>query len=121
MLGGAFGEGIDLPGSRLVGAVVATLGLPQVNPVTESMRQRLDGLPPPIGGDGWSQVYRVPGLRKVVQAAGRVIRGPQDRGLVLLVDDRFTRPDVRALLPRWWRPQVVRLAEVLTQAGPTGS
>ena len=105
VLGGAFGEGIDLPGDRLVGAFVATLGLPQVNPVNEQLRQCLEQ----AFGQGFEDAYLVPGLRKVVQAAGRVIRTPQDRGVVYLIDDRFCRPEVRKMLPRWWAPEVWRL------------
>ena len=101
VLGGAFGEGIDLPGRRLIGAFVVTLGLPQVNPVNEQVRQRMERL---VGtGQGHAWTYLIPGMRKVVQAAGRVIRGPDDRGRVFLVDDRFRRAEVRRLLPGWWR------------------
>lgn len=99
VLGGAFAEGIDLPGERLIGAFVATLGLPQVNPVNEQFRQRMAAL----FGDGYDYTYLYPGLRKVVQAAGRVIRTEKDRGVVHLIDDRFARPQVRALLPAWWQ------------------
>ena len=102
VLGGSFGEGIDLPGDRLVGAFIATIGLPQVNPVNEQLRHHMEQ----AFGAGFDYAYLYPGLRKVVQAAGRVIRTPQDQGTVYLIDDRFCRPDVRALLPRWWRPQV---------------
>jgi DNA excision repair protein ERCC-2 len=98
VLGGAFGEGIDLPGARLIGAFVATLGLPQVNPVNEELRQRLQAM----FGAGYDYAYLYPGLQKVVQAAGRVIRTEQDRGVVWLIDDRFARPEVLDLLPRWW-------------------
>lgn len=98
VLGGAFGEGIDLPGERLIGAFVATLGLPQLNPVNEQMRQRMEAL----FGNGYDYAYLYPGLQKVVQAAGRVIRTRQDRGVLHLIDDRFGRADVRALLPGWW-------------------
>ena len=100
VLGGAFGEGIDLPGTRLIGAFVVTLGLPQVNPVNEAFRQRLNQLYP---GRGHDYTYLFPGLQKVVQAAGRVIRTPTDTGTVWLLDERYTRPGVRALLPDWWR------------------
>ena len=99
VLGGAFGEGIDLPGERLVGAFIASLGLPQVNPVNEQLRKRLDRL----CGAGFDYTYLYPGLRKVVQAAGRVIRTRSDEGVVHLLDDRFLRPEVQALLPAWWR------------------
>ncbi len=101
VLGGAFSEGVDLPGSRLIGAFIATLGLPQLNPVNEAMQRAMDqamGL-----GQGYDYTYLYPGLRKVVQAAGRVIRSEHDRGVVLLMDDRFARAEVRALLPAWWQ------------------
>ncbi len=99
VLGGAFAEGIDLPGRRLIGAFVATLGLPQLNPVNAQIRARLEER----FGAGYEYTYLYPGLRKVVQAAGRVIRGSEDRGVVYLIDDRFAQREVRELLPRWWR------------------
>ena len=98
VLGGSFGEGIDLPGERLIGAFVATLGLPQVNPVNEQLRERMGAM----FGAGYDYTYLYPGMQKVVQAAGRVIRTEQDQGVVWLIDDRFGRPEVRALLPAWW-------------------
>jgi Rad3-related DNA helicase len=98
VLGGAFGEGIDLPGSRLIGAFVATLGLAQVNPINEQLKQRLQQR----FGAGYDYTYLYPGLQKVVQAAGRVIRGVQDQGVVVLIDDRFAEARVQALLPGWW-------------------
>ena len=101
VLGGAFGEGIDLPGARLIGAFVATLGLPQLNPVNEQMKLRMGA----IFGAGYDYTYLYPGLQKVVQAAGRVIRSQQDRGVVMLIDDRFGEARVRQLLPKWWAVQ----------------
>ncbi|WP_077048274.1 ATP-dependent DNA helicase [Pseudomonas sp. KK4] len=98
VLGGAFGEGIDLPGTRLIGAFIATLGLAQLNPVNEQMKQRMAA----IFGAGYDYTYLYPGVQKVVQAAGRVIRTQQDRGVVMLIDDRFGESRVRQLLPRWW-------------------
>jgi Rad3-related DNA helicase len=99
VLGGAFAEAVDLPGERLIGAFIATLGLPQVNPVNEQIKDRLEAL----FGAGHDYTYLYPGLQKVVQAAGRVIRTTSDRGVVHLIDDRFRRPDVRRLLPAWWQ------------------
>jgi DNA excision repair protein ERCC-2 len=99
VLGGSFAEGIDLRGDRLVGAFVATLGLPQVNPRNEQLKHRLEA----TFGAGYDYTYLYPGLQKVVQAAGRVIRTHEDRGIVYLIDDRFARPAVRALLPAWWK------------------
>ncbi len=98
VLGGAFGEGIDLPGRRLIGAFIATLGLPQINPVNEQMRERMQQ----TFGAGYDYTYLYPGLQKVVQAAGRVIRTRDDRGVVYLIDDRYVRGEVRRLLPEWW-------------------
>jgi Rad3-related DNA helicase len=99
VLGGSFGEGIDLRGDRLVGAFVATLGLPQVNPRNEQLKARLQE----TFGAGYDYAYLYPGIQKVVQAAGRVIRTQEDEGVLYLIDDRFQRPAVRELLPAWWR------------------
>jgi DNA excision repair protein ERCC-2 len=98
VLGGAFAEGVDLPGSRLIGAFVATLGLPQVNAVNEEMQRRMDTL----FGSGYEYTYLYPGIQKVVQAAGRVIRTATDRGVLYLIDDRYGHSSVRKLLPHWW-------------------
>ncbi|MES2104946.1 MAG: ATP-dependent DNA helicase [Pseudomonadota bacterium] len=106
VLGGAFAEGIDLPGSRLIGAFIATLGLPQLNPVNEQIMQRMNA----VFGRGYDYAYLYPGLQKVVQAAGRVIRTQTDKGCVYLIDDRFKRAEVRALLPAWWEPAVISKA-----------
>ncbi|WER49873.1 ATP-dependent DNA helicase [Cupriavidus sp. WKF15] len=101
VLGGVFSEGVDLPGDRLIGAFVATLGLPQVNPVNEQLRERMEAA---FGaGHGYDYAYLYPGLRKVVQAAGRVIRTREDRGVVWLIDDRYARPEVQDMLPAWWK------------------
>ncbi|NYT71309.1 ATP-dependent DNA helicase [Halomonas sp. QX-2] len=98
VLGGAFAEGIDLPGDRLIGAFIATLGLPPFNDFNEALKARLTAR----FGQGDDYTYRIPGMIKVVQAAGRVIRSPEDQGVVVLMDDRFAQTSVRALLPRWW-------------------
>ena len=106
VLGGAFAEGVDLPGARLIGAFIATLGLPQLNPVNEEIRKRLGAYFDKADGDterGYNYTYLYPGLQKVVQAAGRVIRTQLDEGVIYLMDDRFTRPDVQRLLPLWWK------------------
>ena len=104
VLGGAFGEGIDLPGERLIGAFIATLGLPQVNEVNDEIKARMQQM---FGqGSGYDYAYLYPGLQKVVQAAGRVIRTTADRGVVYLLDDRFRQRRVRELLPGWWAVQL---------------
>ncbi|MEO8937707.1 MAG: ATP-dependent DNA helicase [Burkholderiaceae bacterium] len=99
VLGGAFAEGVDLVGDRLIGAFIATLGLPQVNHVNEQLMKRMDVL----FGAGYDYTYLYPGIRKVTQAAGRVIRTMSDSGSVHLIDDRYARHDVAKLLPGWWR------------------
>lgn len=106
VLGGVFAEGVDLPGSRLVGAFVATLGLPQFNPVNEALCQRLQQRFGQRLGHDYSYLY--PGLRKVVQAAGRVIRSERDEGVLYLIDDRYNQPHVQALLPPWWQRRSYR-------------
>ncbi|MBT2785739.1 MULTISPECIES: ATP-dependent DNA helicase [unclassified Halomonas] len=98
VLGGAFAEGIDLPGDRLIGAFIATLGLPPFNDFNEALKARLSAR----FGQGDDYTYRIPGMIKVVQAAGRVIRSPEDEGVVVLMDDRFAQANVCALLPSWW-------------------
>jgi DNA excision repair protein ERCC-2 len=98
VLGGSFAEGIDLRGDRLVGAFIATLGLPQINEVNEQMKARMGQ----VFGAGYDYTYLYPGIQKVVQAAGRVIRSREDRGVVYLIDDRFALPAVQQLLPGWW-------------------
>nr|WP_269802543.1 ATP-dependent DNA helicase [Marinobacter sp. G11] len=98
VLGGVFSEGIDLPGDQLIGAFVATLGLPPFDAWHEILKDRLQQR----FGEGYNYTYLIPGLQKVAQAAGRVIRTPDDRGIIWLIDDRFLQPGVNRLLPRWW-------------------
>jgi len=98
VLGGVFGEGVDLPGSRLIGAFIATLGLPQFDDFNQAVCERLEAR----FGRGYDYTYRLPGLQKVVQAAGRVIRTPEDRGTILLLDERYRERRYRDLLPAWW-------------------
>lgn len=98
VLGGAFSEGIDLAGDALKGAFIATLGLPQVNPVNEHLRKVMQEK----FGQGYDFTYTYPGLQKVVQAAGRVIRKKTDSGYLWLLDQRFAQPQVKSLLPDWW-------------------
>jgi DNA excision repair protein ERCC-2 len=104
VLGGAFAEGIDLPGKRLIGAFIATLGLPQINPVNEQIKARMEA----SFGRGYDYTYLYPGLQKVVQAAGRVIRTESDSGVVYLIDDRYGGAEVQALFPGWWEVEKLR-------------
>ena len=98
MLGGLFAEGVDLAGDRLIGVTVATLGLPPFDSLHQLMRQRFDER----FEQGYEYTYLYPGMQKVVQAAGRLIRTHQDSGELLLIDPRFAQPEIRSLLPGWW-------------------
>jgi Rad3-related DNA helicase len=99
VLGGVFAEGVDLPGSLLIGAFIATLGLPPVSQTQDHIQARLDKL----FGAGHGYGDRVPAMQRVVQAAGRVLRTPEDRGWLWLLDDRYRRADVVELLPPGWQ------------------
>ncbi len=111
VMGGVFGEGIDLTGSRLIGTAVVGVGLPMVSPRQEKLREYCGE----NFGDGFDYAYRYPGMNKVLQAAGRVIRTDTDRGVVLLIDDRYLQPDYRALCPPHWDgARLVRTPEELT-------
>ena len=99
VMGGIFGEGVDLAGDRLIGCAIVGVGLPQVNPRQEMLRRYYDAQ----NGCGFDYAYRYPGMNKVLQAAGRVIRTPEDRGVVLLLDDRFTQSEYTRLFPPHWR------------------
>ena len=110
VLGGVFGEGVDLTGESLIGAAIVSPGLPQVGPRQEQLRDYFEQ----TRGSGFDYAYRFPGMNKVLQAAGRVIRTPEDRGVVLLIDDRFLAPDTRRLMPPHWEQlRVVESAETL--------
>ncbi|MBW2939741.1 ATP-dependent DNA helicase [Zhongshania aquimaris] len=98
VLGGVFGEGIDLPGDKLIGVFVATLGLAPHDEFHEVLRERLEAR----YGRGYDYTYIYPGLQKVIQAAGRLIRTPEDRGVIELIDARYAWKKVRSLLPTWW-------------------
>ena len=98
VMGGMFAEGIDLTGTRLVGAIIVGTGLPQVSPRQNILRDYFDRK----GMDGWGYAYLYPGINKVEQAAGRVIRTSEDTGVILLLDDRFLDGSVRRLFPREW-------------------
>ena len=99
VLGGLFSEGVDLPGKLLVNAVIVGVGLPvpsaRLNAVRACYQKHF--------GDGFAYACRIPGVQKVLQAAGRVIRSETDRGMVVLLDDRYYEQEYEALLPaEWW-------------------
>ena len=99
VMGGVFGEGIDLSGDRLSGAIVVGVGLPGLSPERDLIRAHFDR----TDQGGFDYAYRYPGINRVLQAAGRVIRSSRDRGMVLLIDERFGFSAYRNLLHRHWR------------------
>lgn len=112
VLGGIYSEGIDLKGNRLIGSIIVGVGLPQINPEQEVIRAYFEGQ----NHRGFLYAYQIPGMNKIQQAAGRVIRDEADRGLVLLIDDRFTSFSYRRLLPAHWDGyQVVRTPESVSR------
>ncbi len=104
VLGGVFAEGIDLKGRLLIGVCIVGVGLPQVNPVQERLRQWYQE----NFGNGFDHAYRFPGMQKVLQASGRVIRSPEDRGVILLLDDRYSQEACRRLLPEHYHLKTLR-------------
>lgn len=112
VLGGIFGEGIDLPGEALVGVVVVGTGMPQASAERELIREHFDAKE----GSGFAYAYTYPGMSKVLQAAGRLIRSEEDHGVVLLLDDRFLEPELQAAFPREWQDlRTCTLATLPTQ------
>jgi DNA excision repair protein ERCC-2 len=100
VMGGIFGEGIDLRGELLSGAIVVGAGLPQVCAERDIIRHYYQKK----SGNGFEFAYTYPGFNKVQQAAGRVIRSENDRGFVILIDDRFTTPLYIRMMPHEWFP-----------------
>lgn len=98
VMGGVFSEGIDLKEERLIGVIVVGTGLPMVCVEQEILKGYFDD----TEERGFDFAYQFPGMNKVLQAAGRVIRTPEDKGLILLLDDRFLRRDYLELFPREW-------------------
>lgn len=109
VMGGIFGEGIDLKNDRLIGAVIVGTGLPQISNEREILKQFYDKQ----GLSGFDYAFRYPGINKVLQAAGRVIRTQEDQGIIVLLDDRFLQSDYDALYPREWQNRVVGNVETL--------
>lgn len=103
VMGGIFGEGIDLKEELLIGAIVVGTGLPQVGQEREILKQYFEA----HGGEGFDYAYRYPGMNKVLQAAGRVIRTKEDKGVIALLDERFLQREYRRLFPREWEEYTV--------------
>ena len=95
VIGGIFSEGIDLPGEKLIGAIVVGVGFPKINIENDIIKDY-------YGETGFDYAYIYPGINKIMQAVGRVIRTEEDKGRVLLIDDRYSNPKYKTLLPREW-------------------
>jgi DNA excision repair protein ERCC-2 len=113
-LGGFFGEAIDLPGDQLVGAAVVGVGLPALSPERDRIRELFER----DRRSGFDYAYLYPGMNRVLQAAGRILRSESDRGVLLLVDPRFQERRYRSLFPGSWKPSTVRgPGELRTELG----
>jgi len=110
VMGGIFSEGIDLKNDRLIGAIIVGTGLPQVGEQLELVKQYFDQ-----SGFGFDYAYRIPGMNKVLQSAGRVIRTVDDRGVVILLDDRFLQQNYRSMFPKEWKNVIIGNKEKLIQ------
>lgn len=98
VMGGIFGEGIDLKNDKLIGAIIVGTGLPQISNEREILKNYYDDR----SGSGFDFAFRYPGMNKVLQAAGRVIRTTEDYGIILLLDERFLQSDYTSIFPREW-------------------
>jgi DNA excision repair protein ERCC-2 len=107
VLGGIFGEGIDLVGDCLSGVMIIGVGLPQRSVCQDILKDYYHSM----FGNGYDYAYRFPGFNKVLQAAGRVIRSDTDRGFVILIDERYDLPEYRSLFPEEWNVQKLISAE----------
>ena len=103
VMGGIFSEGIDLTGDKLIGAIIVGVGLPQIcferNIIKDYFNHNAN--------QGFEYAYMYPGMNKILQAAGRVIRSEKDRGAILLIDDRFITFRYKELFPREWLDYII--------------
>ena len=99
VLGGAFSEGVDLPGSRLIGSIVFGVGIPGLSNERNMIQEYFDR----EDSQGYDYAYTYPGMTRVLQAVGRVIRLPSDCGVAVLVDDRYATPKYRTMFPEHWK------------------
>lgn len=113
VMGGIFSEGIDLVGDRLVGAIIVSVGLPQVcfeRNLIKSYHMEFDE-------PSFAYAYQYPGFNKIIQAVGRIIRTKNDKGVALLIGQRFAYKSYRELMPSWWKPlHYVKSADDIAKA-----
>lgn len=111
VMGGVFAEGIDLPADRLCGAAIVGVGLPQLCLTRDVLKRAYEEK----YGEGYRYAYQYPGICKVMQAGGRIIRTMTDRGALLLIDSRYGHAEYASLLPDAWRPRQVRSVDALRE------
>ncbi len=116
VLGGSFSEGVDLPGGRLIGTVIVGTGLPGLSNERNILRDHYEV----TRERGYDYAYVYPGMNRVLQAAGRVIRREEDRGVVVLVDDRYADPRTQSIFPEHWKyieyaGNSIELAEIVQE------
>ncbi|MBE6558970.1 MAG: ATP-dependent DNA helicase [Ruminococcaceae bacterium] len=99
VLGGSFSEGVDLPGNSLIGVIILGTGIPGLSSLRNIMAEHYNDTK---DGEGYAYAYTYPGMNRVLQAAGRVIRRPEDKGVVVLLDDRYAAPPYTRLYPDHW-------------------
>jgi Rad3-related DNA helicase len=99
VLGGSFSEGVDLPGGRLIGVGIVGVGLPGISSERNLLKEHYDN----TRESGYDYAYTYPGMNRVLQAAGRVIRRDDDRGIIVLMDDRYGEARYRQLFPEHWQ------------------
>lgn len=98
VLGGIFGEGIDLKNDCLIGSIIVGTGIPNIGNEREILKNYYDR----VNNEGFNYAFRYPGINKVLQAAGRVIRTAEDKGIIVLLDERFLKREYHRLYPREW-------------------
>ena len=101
--GGMFSEGIDLKGDALIGVILVGVGLPQINPYSDLIRQHFDE----ENQQGYAYAYQYPGMNKILQSAGRLIRSHEDKGILLFIDERYTSLHYRGALPSHLHPYTI--------------
>ena len=114
VMGGVFGEGIDLKGKRLIGVIIAGVGLPQLGIERDVIKDYFEQSG--SSGQGFEFAYQYPGMNRVLQAAGRVIRSDTDRGIICLIDNRFNESRYRQLMPAGWQVKTARNRDMLARA-----
>jgi Rad3-related DNA helicase len=109
VISGIFGEGIDLPGDQLIGVIIVGVGLPQLSLERNLMKAYYEE----VFKSGFEFAYQFPGFSRVMQAAGRTIRTAADKGIIVLLDQRYSQNRYRSLFPEHWDAEYIMNKETL--------